>query len=317
MNAQDTEPACLSIATAFAFAGKALDDDRVAQVAAHLAACEKCRGLFTAMQTLRSAGASLVSNTPADSAASDETPATCVPTETMGDYLGGRLPEDERLAYSTHVAQCGQCFDRAAHFTVSSARMARGMLEMAPTPKRFRDAVAPRYAQAPWVFAAVRDILRRVVSSPVPAYAFAAVILLVMITGKMGGRGGFVIPLESDKVYSIYEKPETGGPTFGFSDAGRKVGEAGAGLTVERIVKDGRVEFRWNTVKDATDYSLMIMEITPRGPKEVFDTKTPDTAAKVDTTLFVKGKAYRWRVTATGENGRVFVAVGQFALVDS
>jgi anti-sigma factor RsiW len=305
------------MADAVAFAGKALDDDRVTQVAAHLAVCEKCRGLFTAMQTLRSAGASLVSNTPADSVASDEIAVGCVPTETMGDYLGGRLPEDERIAYSTHVAQCGQCFDRAAHFTASSARMARGMLETGPTPQRFRDAVAPRDAQAPWVFAAVRDILRRVVSSPVPAYAFAAALLFVMITGKMGGRGGVVVPLESDKVYSIYEKPETGGPTFGFSDAGRKVGETGAGLTVGRIVKDGRVEFRWNTVKDAADYSLMIMEITPRGPKEVFDTKTPDASAKVDATLFVKGKAYRWRVTATGENGRVFVAVGQFALVDS
>jgi len=317
MNAQEPEPACLAMADAIAFAGKALDDDRVTQVSSHLAACEKCRGLITAMQTLRSAGSSLVSGTPADAMASDEIAAACVPTETMGDYLGGRLPEDERLAYSAHVAECGQCFDRAASFTVSSAQMARGMMEMETTPQRFRDAVAPHDALAPSIFAAVRDILRRVVSSPVPAYAFAAVVLFVLITGKMGGRGGFVVPLESDKSYSIYEKPETGGPAFGFSDAGRKVGETGAGLTVERIVKDGRVEFRWNAVKDAADYSLMIMEISPRGPKEVFDTKTPDTSAKVDAALFVKNKAYRWRVTATGENGHVFVAVGQFALVDS
>lgn len=315
MNAQEPKPACLSMADAVAFAGKALDEDRVKQVCAHLAVCEKCRGLFTAMQTLRSAGASLVTGIPADALASDEIAVGCVPTETMGDYLGGRLPEDERTAYSAHVAQCGQCFDRATHFMASSARMARGMLEMETTPQRFRDAVAPRIAQAPSIVAATLDILRRVVSSPIPAYAFAGVILFVMITGKMGERGGAVIPLDSDKSYSIYEKPETGGPTFGFSDAGRKVGETGAGLTAERV-KDGRVEFRWNTVKDAADYSLMIMEITPRGPKEVFDTKTPDTSAKVDSSLFVKGKAYRWRVTAMGERGRVFVAVGQFALGD-
>lgn len=317
MNAEKSKPACLSIASAIAFAGKALDDDRVKEISAHLAVCEKCRGFFAAMQTLRSAGDALVSGTPADAVASDEIAAACVPTETMGDYLGGRLPEEERLAFSAHVAECDQCFDRAAHFMASSARMTRGLLEMETTPRKFRDAVAPREAQAPSVFAAVRDILRRVVSSPVPAYAFAGVILLVMITGKMGGTGGYVVPLDSDKAYSIYEKPETGGPTFGFSDAGRKVGESGSGLTVERIGKDGRVEFRWNAVKDAEDYSLMIMEITPRGPREIFDTKTPDTSAKVDSALFTKGKAYRWRVTATGGNGRVFVAVGQFALVDS
>ena len=317
MNAQEPEPACLSIADAVGFAGKALDDDRVKEVSAHLAECEKCRGLFTAMQTLRSAGGGLVAGTPADALAGDEIEAACVPTETMGDYLGGRLPENERIAYSAHVAECGPCFDRAAHFMASSARMARGLLEMEKTPQRFRDAVAPRDAQSPSVFAAVRDVLRRIVSSPIPAYAFAGVILLVMMTGRMGERVGFVVPLDSDKSYSIYEKPETGGPTFGFSDAGRKVGETGAGLAVERVVKDGRVEFRWNVVKDAADYSLMIMEVTPRGPKEVFDTKTPDTYAKVDATLFAKGKAYRWRVTTTGENGRVFVAVGQFAMVGS
>jgi hypothetical protein len=315
MNAEKSGPACLSMADAIVFAGKALDDDRGKEVCAHLAVCEKCRGLITAMQTLRSAGGELVAGTPKDALASDEISAGCVPTETMGDYLGGRLPEDERIAYSAHVADCGQCFDRAAHFMMSSAQMARGMLEMETTPQRFRDAVAPREVHAPSVFTAVRDILRRAVSSPIPAYAFAGVILFVMITGRAGGQGGAVIPLDSDKSYSIYEKPETGGPTFGFSDAGRKVGETGAGLTVERI-KDGRVEFRWNTVKDAGDYSLMIMEITPRGPKEVFDTKTPATTATVDTTLFGKGKAYRWRVTATGENGHVFVAVGQFALGD-
>lgn len=315
MNAEESKPACLSIADAVAFAGKGLDDDRIKEISAHLAVCGKCRGLFTAMQTLRSAGAALVSGTTADAMASDEITDACVPTETMGDYLGGRLPERERNAYSAHVAECGQCFDRAAHFTVSSARMARGLLEMEPTPHRFRDAVAPRNARIPSVFVAVRDVLRRVVSSPIPAYAFAAVVLFVMMTGRVGGPVGAVIPLDSDKSYSIYEKPETSGPTFGFSDAGRKVGETGAGLTVERV-NDGRVEFRWNTVKDAADYSLMIMEITPRGPKEVFDTKTPDTYVKVDSTLFTKGKAYRWRVTTTGENGRVFVAVGQFALGD-
>lgn len=317
MNAEESKSACLSIATVAAFVGKALDEDRARQVSAHLAVCEKCRGLFTAMQTLRSAGGGLIAGTPADALASDEISVGCVPTETMGDYLGGRLPENERIAYSAHVAECGQCFDRAAHFMASSARMARGLLELEKTPQRFRDAVAPRVAQAPSIFVAARDILRRIVSSPIPAYAFAAVILLVMITGRMGERGGFVVPLDSDNSYSIYEKPETGGPTFGFSDAGRKVGETNAGLAVERIVKDGRVEFRWNAVKNAADYSLMIMEITPRGPKEVFDTKTPDIYAKVDAALFVKGKAYRWRVTTTGENGRVFVAVGQFALVES
>jgi anti-sigma factor RsiW len=316
MNAGESKPSCLSVATAVAFVGESLDDDRVKEVCAHLAACEKCRGLFTAMQTLRSAGAALVSGTPTDAVGSDEISAGCVPTETMGDYMGGRLPERERNAYSTHVAECGQCFDRAAHVMASSARMARGLLEMEPTPHRYLDAVAPRNALTPSMFEAMRDILRRVASSPIPAYAFSGVIFLVMIMGRVGGPVGAVIPLESDKSYSIYEKPETGGPTFGFSDAGRKVGETGAGLAVERIAKDGRVEFRWNAVKDAVDYSLMIMEITPRGPKEVFDTKTPDAFAKVDATLFTKGKAYRWRVTATGENGRVFVAVGQFALGD-
>lgn len=316
MSAEESKPACLSVADAVAFAGKGLDDDRVKEISAHLAVCGKCRGRFTAMQTLRSAGAALVSRAPADAVASDEIAAGCVPTETMGDYLGGRLPEIGRIAYSAHVAECDQCFDRAAHFTVSSAKMARGLLEMEHTPQKFRDAVAPRNMRTSSVFAVARDVLWRVASSPIPAYAFAGALLIAMITGRMGGGGGGVVPLESDKTYSIYEKPETGGPAFGFSDAGRKVGETSAGLAVERIVKAGRVEFRWNTVKDAVDYNLMIMEITPRGPKAVFDTKTPDASAKVDASLFVKGKAYRWRVTTTGESGRVFVAVGQFALVD-
>lgn len=316
MDARQPGLACLSMADAIAFAGKAFDDGRAKEVCEHLAACGKCRGLVTAIQSLRSAGGGLAAGIPQDAPGSDEIPAGCVPTETMGDYLGGRLPEDERLAYSAHVAECGRCFDRAAHFTVSSAQMARGLMEMETTPQRFRDAVAPHDAPALSIFAAVLDVLRRVVSSPVPAYAFAAVVLFVMMTGRMGERGGFAVPLESDKVYSIYEKPETGGPTFGFSDAGRKVGEAGASLTIERVAKDGRVEFRWNAVKDAADYSLVIMEITPHGQKDVFDTKTPDTFAKVDARLFVKGKAYRWRVSAAGENGRMYVAVGQFALVE-
>lgn len=312
MGVEERKAGCLSLAEVIAFSGDAADDDRRKEISAHLSTCEKCRGLFTATQTLRSAGETVVSQIPPTAYSSDEIPSACIPTETMGDYLGGRLPEDERSRYSAHVKECGHCFDRAAHLTASGARMARGVLEMETTPQHFMDAVAPRVVKRVPAFSHVADVLRRAIFSPVPAYAFAAVLLIFMLTGRTGGPSGAVIPLESDKAYFIYEKPEAGGPAFGFSDAGRKVGETGAELIVRQAGGE-KVEFRWNPVKGADDYNLMVMELTTRGPKEIFDTKTTDTSATVDANILSKGKAYRWRVTTMGENGRVYLAVGQFA----
>ncbi|MBI4665754.1 MAG: zf-HC2 domain-containing protein [Nitrospinae bacterium] len=286
-----------------------LPEDGKASLAGHLAGCAECRDRLVSIHSLRSAGARLMD---ADLKSPKPLPVTadCPPMETMGDYLGGRLPADERAKYATHMAWCDACFERATYFTSSAIKMAAGVLVTPATPEKYLNAAAP----APTRMGIGRKLmvaLGNALKSPVPAYAFAAVLALFMFLGDGWFTGGELIPLKSDSNFTIYVKPDQAGASFGFPDAGGKVAETPAGLRMK--ISGGDVHFSWNAVDGAKEYGFTLLEITPRGLKDVFGQKTGNPEISVSALSLLNGSAYRYKVTGVNNSDQVFSAAGQFA----
>jgi len=279
-------------------------------LSAHINICAPCREKIISLLTLRSA----LTLAPEDVKPLELT-ARCVPTEVMGDFLGGRLPDLDWRAYSAHTEECDICFERAGYFSHSSVKMAEGVLRMEPTPMRFLQAVAPDMARrAPAAVAlppreSMSATIIHWVTSPIPAYAFAATLLLFL---AFGGKGPQALDLGSHQSFTIYEPPTSPGPSFGFSDAGRKVGQANAGLTVK--ARRGVVDFSWDSVEGASEYRIVINEMDPSGSREILNIKTVQPGASVDLDNFGQGRAYRWSVNGVQQDRNMFSATGQFAI---
>ncbi len=300
----------LDISELLAYADPALKDEAREKAKAHIETCGSCRARFISLQTLR---ASL--NTAPENIVAHKLTDNCVPEELMGDFLGNRLPEAERAIFSEHTKECDICFERAAYFTWSSANMAAGVLDIiGQTPERYKAAVLNRSPE-PQTTAdpkpSIWETFGRWISSPAPAYAFAASLLIFMLFWTPNSSDQ-IIDIGSNGVFSLYEQPKQSGPSFGFSDSGRKLGESDAGLSVEKT-NDGRIRFSWSKVEGAEGYNFHLAEITPAGAKDIFDTKTTETFIVAPRDLTSPGKAYRWKVSGETESNTIFTAQGQFA----
>ncbi len=241
----------------------------------------------------------------------------CIPTDEMGDFLGGRMPETERRRYATHVAECDPCFERAAFFTTSSAAMTGGMMTMEKTPAHFKAAILPNGSSSvdnviPLMASQPsRKGIGRWLASPVTAYALAATLLVALVTG---GNGPNVTPYESDAGFSLYETDPTGGPSFGFADTGRLVGEQEAGLTVTGD-GDGGVTLSWAPVEGADRYLIAVSRLTPKGPRDLLEMSATEPSVAIPADKLAAGELYRYRIAGT-TGDRLFVATGQFGLTE-
>jgi len=301
----------LTLADLIAYADPSMDEDRRGAAVEHMDTCPQCRDRFISLHTFRNAVHALEPKVePFD--LTDR----CVPTELMGDFLGGRLSREEFATFSSHAAECGMCFERAAYFTHSSVKMTAGVLQMEKTPSRFIEAVTPKRAEISTSAGrlSLAELLRRWLWAPAPAYAFAASVIFFVFVFSYGGQGR-VIDLNSNQTFTLYETPKQSGPSFGFSDAGRKVGETGAGLNVTRAVS-GDVRFIWNAVSGAGEYFFSLSEIRPSGAIEIYDMKTPSPSVTVKAGTVTPGRAYRWKVTGAAGDDTIFAATGQFTLSD-
>jgi len=299
----------LSIADLLKYGDAGQDEKARLELRGHLESCHKCRERFISLQTFRS---SLYEVSP-KILSEAELVADCVPTELMGDFIGARLASNEQSGFSTHVAGCDLCFERAAYFMNSSIRMTEGVLTMSPTPARYREAVAPaKMSVAAKKSVSIWDMFIRWAASPVPAYAFAAVLLMFLVFGQQP-TSGRIVALDADSSFAMYEQPEQLGPSFGFSDAGRKVGESPANLSVNVSGSDGGLNFTWKAVAGANEYGFTLVEVNAKGVREVLDTKTAKPEMAVDKGKFTPGHVYRWKVSGVTPDNKVFAAVGQFA----
>lgn len=303
----------LSIAKLLAFADPAVKEEEREELRKHLEVCESCRERLVSLKSFRSALSAIP-----ESLEPFELTENCVPEELMGDFLGGRLPAEEDQKYSRHTEDCDMCFERAAFFNRSTIRMTEGVLKTGRTPRRFIEAVAPPRKTAAIEDAggkaSVWDMLSRWAASPIPAYAFAAVLLLFLITSPMSGPGKLV-DLSPDATYSFYDKPSHAGPSFGFADAGRKTGEEEAGLAVNRS-SENTLEFRWRDVEGADEYALSLLEITPDGLREVYNGTFSKPGATLPLTMVKAGNAYRWKISGSNGEGKIFTGTGQFVYLD-
>jgi len=300
----------LDLARIIMYVDPALSTKDRAPLAEHIKNCRVCSEKVISLLTLRSSFAM----TPEEVKSLELTP-DCVPLDLLSDFLGGRLAGMEMEKYSSHLDDCDLCFERAAYFSHSSVKMTEGVLRIERTPIKFLEAVAPGLSPSSsrqMVIAARQSLGRRIaewIASPIPAYAFAATLLFFLAFG--GGKPS-VVDLGAHKTFSIYEPPTAPGPSFGFSDAGRKVGEADAGLAVS--VKGGIVNFQWNAVQGVDEYRLIITEMDLAGPREVYNSKTAEPGATMDINSFGQGRAYRWSVNGVRPDKNIFTATGQFAI---
>ncbi|VAX16621.1 hypothetical protein MNBD_NITROSPINAE03-1959 [hydrothermal vent metagenome] len=298
----------LKLADLIVFSGEPVEGDERKKIEGHLNACALCRSRLISFNTYRAALAGIPENL-----APFELTDSCIPTQLMGDFLGGRLPESEYRQYSNHVDDCDYCFERAAFFTHSSVKMAKGALYTQSTPEKFIRAVVPEKIkiQAP-AKRSLAEKIRRFFTSPAPAYGLAVCLIFFMVFWNRGGPRG-IIDLDSGKSFVIYEKPMQSGPSFGFSDAGRKIGEVDAGLNVVKTT-DGRALFTWKPVEGADEYHFSLSQIQPDGSGEVYDLDTTAPLVTLDISTMKTGKAYRWSVRGETSADKVFSATGLFVI---
>lgn len=293
------------------YADPSLAESDRRKVAAHFSSCPQCRKRFISLQTFKNA----VSQIPAPLEDLVLT-ADCVPTELMGDFLGRRLQEKEQETFSAHVATCEICFERAAFMTSETVKMTEGVLAMRPTPDHFKNAVLPERKSVAVKKKKISfiDAASRWFTSPIPAYAFAAVLLLFLVIGKTGPDGGF-INLAQDSSFSFYEQPAQSGPSFGFSDAGRKVGEKPADLDMEKTA-GGDLLFSWEAIEEVATYYFTLFKITASGPLEVYEASVEDNEVIVPMKSITDKTAYRWKVSGITDKNILFSATGHFATTD-
>lgn len=301
----------LPLADLLSLADPSLSKERRAELTQRLSASADARDRLIGLMSLKNG---LKKTAPANVAPYDLTDA-CIPTEEMGDFLGGRMPETERIAYSAHVAECDPCFERAAFFTASTTAMTAGMMTMEKTPAHFKAALLPGATVAePTPFPlrkgpAPKPAVVRWLSSPITAYAMAATLLIALVTGNGGSK---VIPYESDASFSLYETTPAGGPSFGFSDTGRLVGNVDAGLTVESDGAGG-VSLHWAPVEGADRYMVTLTRLTAKGPKDVLELTATEPMVTIGAASLAQGELYRYRIAGTSGD-RLFVAAGQFGI---
>ncbi len=295
-----------------AYTDPGMEDDARERVRAHLGFCAQCMDRLISLQTFRTAvrtdGESVIRPF--------ELTQECVPTEIMGDFLGNRLPRAERDSYSEHVVDCDICFERAAYFTRSSEKMAEGTLHMEKTPQRYIKAVDKTFEETkpnPRKTTTV-DLLRSFMSRPITAYALAASFVFFLAYTNIYNRA-HIVKLDSSQVFTLYEAPKQSGPSFGFSDAGRKLGVIEAGLYV-KLTGDGQVVFGWKHVKGSDEYHFSLVELRPTTPLEIHNVKTSYPGVTIGKSFLQSGKAYRWRVTGEKGPGKIFVATGQFVFIN-
>jgi len=295
-----------------AYTDPGMEDDARARVRAHLGFCDRCMDRLISLQTFGTAV-----RTKSESISKPfELTEECVPTELMGDFLGDRLPPVERDDYSAHVSDCDICFERAAYFTHSSAKMAEGVLHMEKTPQRYIKAVDKAFEETkpgPRKITTL-GLLQSYLSRPVTAYALAASVLFFIAYTNVYKRAG-IVSLDSNHVFTVYEAPRQSGPSFGFSDAGRKLGEIDAGLYVKQT-GGGQVVFGWKHVKGAGEYRFSLVELRPTTPLEIHSVKTSYPGVTIGKSFLQVGKAYRWRVTGEKGPDKIFIATGQFVFIN-
>jgi len=301
----------LSVAQLLEFADARTSDEKGrARGKMHMDSCAICREKLISLQSFKFGLNDATSNVK-ELVLTNE----CIPTEIMGDFLGNRLPADEKKTYSTHVAGCDICFERAAYFSWSSAKMTEGILAMSGIGAKYKQTaydLVKGTSSTPEQTSSFIDRIARWVSSPAPAYAFAVVLLLFMVAGPWGTKTNLT-DLGSDNQFSFYEKPTHAGPSFGFADAGRKIGEAPAALSVKNSGED--FLFSWAHLKNARVYNIKLFRITTGGPVEVYEGSTTEATATVPAHMISDNLAYRWKVTGETDNGKIFMAEGQFVLV--
>ncbi len=300
----------LSVAQLLEFADARTDDKKGRALnKEHLGSCAICREKLISLQSLKFGLNDATDNTK-ELVLTNE----CIPTELMGDFLGNRLPSHEKQVYSNHVAGCDTCFERAASFSWSSSKMTEGVLAMSGIGGKYKQTAYDLVKGTSPATKQTSSFLDRIagwIASPAPAYAFAVVLLLFMVVGPWGTQTSLT-DLGSDNLFAFYEKPTHSGPSFGFADAGRKIGEVPASLSVKNSGEE--FLFTWADLENARGYNIKLFKITTGGLVEVYEGSTTEATAMVPAYMISDSLAYRWKVTGETDNGKIFTAEGQFML---
>jgi len=306
----DTNQNHLQLAQLLAYADPALTEEARSEMASHISCCSDCRDQFIAIQNLK-----VNLDNSRHSIDSISITNKCVPDDLMGDFLGNRLPLPERESFSAHLLNCDGCFERAAFYTTATLKMTDALLVMEKTPDHFKEAVLPQKGgtqqATPSPLSGLIETIRSIFRSPIPAYGFAATLLLFLVVGSPSPQRTLV-PLSGGS-FSLYAIPAQSGPSFGFSDAGQKTGESAANFSV---TLDDKLTLRWDAITGATRYTVTIAAIANDGTAtEIYAGSVADPALSIDSAPLQSGTLYRYRVT--GQSGEsIFVGAGQFALAE-
>jgi len=258
---------------------------------AHLAGCPDCAGRLAAVHEMGGA----IRSAAAPARGGEE----CFSTDEIAEYLEGSA--ENRQAIKNHLAECDACFDTASYYVAESERMVAAA--DVPAPVEYTAAALALVPRQSW--------FKRWVIAPLPAYATALLLWLVMALTPSTPQ---VILTRELAFYGIYEKKFNTLPYFYFSEDGERVGSRQAGMRVKS--RRGEITFTWNPVPGVESYYFLLQEMVEGSPVRIREIKTASNTLTLPSGEFTAGASYRWVAAGSITSSRYFQGRVEFRIAE-
>lgn len=269
----------------------------------HLASCRKCLGLYQGLKMLEEGMPRVFK---------DKRPAASCPEDwELGSYIKNEASPDLCATLFGHIMNCEYCLDRAALYYKALDTDTRtiaapdGWKTEALLALAERSAASGRRAS---FLKRIKDYITGFASSlpPVPGYAMAAAVGIILVIMLNMPEKNTIIPIESTEKLTVR-----------YSEVPSSFGFTGAGVTREvsymEITQAGdKIIFTWKPIDHAATYAFSVKD--KMDGKVIYSRTTNDAKVFLDRKNIIRRRQYSWSVTGKLDNGQYFEYTGDFIL---
>ena len=269
----------------------------------HIATCRKCFGVYCDLK--------MVEKGIQKSFKDKQATASCPEDWELGSYIKSETSPHLRETLSGHIMQCDYCLDRTALYYKALDTDAQAIAIPVEWKTKALQALTEQSAairQRASVFERIKCHITGFAAllPPVPGYAMAVAVTIVLLIVLNMPEKNTIIPIESTEKLTVRDSEVPS--SFGFT---------GTGVTREVsymvITQAGdQIVFKWKLIDNVTMYTFSIKE--KRDGKVIYSRITNDAKVSLDRKIIIKRRQYSWSITGKLNNGRYFEYTGDFIL---
>lgn len=279
-----------------------IKDPEAEEVAGHLAVCDDCNRLYSALREVESA----IGQSFRDALQT----ASCPEDWEVASVIKGEASQMERDRISGHTRECDFCTGRAALYY-----KALNVTEEVTVPEAWREKAVNLLAagtKSKGERVSIKDRAASIIDwinsslTPLPGYAAAAAAILIMLFAVIPDKGRIVTVSSTERItVRDSEIPSS----FGFMGAGES--DEISGMSITR--KGGRIVFRWKPVNGAVGDEFQLSDRSAE--KTVYKSKPGgEPGVYINRELLERNRLYTWMIKGRTSDGRYFEYSGDFLL---